>query len=100
MGVAKLTRPSTKTELLSHGAKPFGRSKTARLPEMCRGQTLTMWVLQQQLILLLVRARVEFSGLARHALKSQKCQTGAGKQVVKCEMCIENDQEGSDWERQ
>jgi hypothetical protein len=43
--VAKVPRPNAKAESLSHGAKPFGGSKIARLHQMCRGQTITMWVL-------------------------------------------------------
>jgi hypothetical protein len=49
-GVAKMMRPSTSTESLSHGAKIFGDSKIKRLPKMCQGlllqgQANTTWVL-------------------------------------------------------
>jgi hypothetical protein len=46
-GVAKMVRPpagpSTRTESLSHGAKTFGSSKTARLPAMCHDHAWTIY---------------------------------------------------------
>jgi hypothetical protein len=44
-GMAEVARPNTKTEWLLHGAQTFESGKTARLLEVCDGQSITMRVL-------------------------------------------------------